>query len=151
MKALLQRVKEASVSVDDETIGVIGRGVLVFLGVAQGDTEAEAAFLADKVVNLRIFSDEAGHFNRSVKDTGGEVLVVSQFTLLADTRRGRRPSFTDAAAPEVARPLVDRFTDIISQTGLRVATGQFGAYMQVTLQNDGPVSLMLDSADRHRI
>ncbi|MBM2827291.1 MAG: D-tyrosyl-tRNA(Tyr) deacylase [Dehalococcoidia bacterium] len=146
MKALIQRVKEASVSVDGETVGSIGQGLLVFLGVARGDTEAEAASLVEKVVNLRIFSDDGGRFNLSIKDIGGEFLVVSQFTLLADTRRGRRPSFTDAAPPEVARPLVDRFTDMLSQTGLRVATGQFGAYMQVALHNDGPVTLMLDSA-----
>jgi D-aminoacyl-tRNA deacylase len=147
VKALLQRVKAASVSVNDDTIGNIGHGLVVFLGVARGDAEADAVALVDKLLNLRIFSDDSGRFNLSVKDVAGEVLVVSQFTLMADARKGRRPSFTDAAPPDDARPLVDRFSALLTEGGVRVATGSFGAYMQVKLQNDGPVTIMLDSSN----
>jgi D-tyrosyl-tRNA(Tyr) deacylase len=146
MRAVVQRVTRASVSVDGQVIGAIGPGLVVLLGVAHGDGEAEARWLAEKIANLRIFRDEAGKFNRSALDVGGEVLVISQFTLLADARRGRRPSFTEAALPEVAEPLVDRFTELIRQQGLRVDTGQFGAYMLVEIHNDGPVTLVLDRA-----
>ncbi|MBU0490687.1 MAG: D-tyrosyl-tRNA(Tyr) deacylase [Chloroflexi bacterium] len=146
MRALIQRVTRASVSVDDQVIGAIGPGLVILLGVAQGDTEAEAAWLALKIANLRIFADEAGRFNRSALDLAppGEMLVVSQFTLLGDARRGRRPDFISAAPPELAAPLVDCFADRLRQHGLRVAAGQFGAYMQVEIHNDGPVTLVLD-------
>lgn len=145
MKALVQRVLSAKVSVDDQVVGAIGPGLLVLLGVQQGDQEADARFLADRTVGLRIFSDEAGRFNLSLQDTGGAMLVVSQFTLLADTSRGRRPSFTNAAPPEVAAPLVDRFIECIQQAGITTASGRFGAHMVVSLENDGPVTLMLES------
>jgi len=144
MRAVVQRVKEASVSVEGEVVGEIGPGLVVLLGVREGDTEAEAAYLAQKIANLRIFPDRAGKFNLSALDVGGEVLVVSQFTLYADTRKGRRPSFVDAAPPEVAEPLVERFVELLRQTGLRVETGQFQAMMLVKIFNDGPVTIILE-------
>ena len=143
MRAVLQRVSKAEVSVDGAPIAQIGRGWLVLLGVGRNDTEAEARKLAEKVVRLRLFDDPEGKFNLSVQDVGGEVLVVSQFTLYADTSRGRRPSFVDAADPSVARRLVDRFADMVAAHGLRVATGRFGAHMDVMLHNDGPVTVCL--------
>ena len=145
MRALLQRVSHASVTVDGKVVGQIGQGLLVLLGVGQGDSEVQVKALADKIVYLRIFGDDEGKMNRSLLDIGGEVLVVSQFTLYADTRRGRRPSFTDAAPPSIAEPLVERFKDAIAAYGLTVADGIFGAYMQVELLNDGPVTIWLDS------
>ena len=145
MKALLQRVRRAQVTADEEVLGSIEMGLLVLLGVEQGDTEADALLLADKTARLRIFSDEAGRFNCSTLDVGGAMLVVSQFTLLADTRRGRRPSFSSAAPPDIAAPLVDRFAAALQTLGLEVATGRFGASMLVSLENDGPVTLMLES------
>lgn len=145
MKALIQRVRNARVVVDEEVVGSIGLGLLVFLGVERSDSEAEAVYLADRTAKLRIFPDEAGRFNRSALDVRGAVLVVSQFTLLADTRRGHRPSFTDAAPPEQAAPLVDRYTKTLRAVGLEVVTGRFGAHMLVSLENDGPVTLMLQS------
>lgn len=150
MRALVQRVTEASVEVDDEVIGSIGPGLLVLLGVSADDDEADAQYLVPKITNLRIFADEANRFNRSVTDAGGEVLVVSQFTLYADTRRGRRPDFTRAAPPELAERLYEHTVTLLRETGLTVATGRFQAYMQVKSQNDGPVTIMLDSGDRHR-
>ena len=143
MKALVQRVLSARVTGDDAVIGEIGPGLLVLLGVEQTDGEAEALHLADRTAKLRIFSDAEGRFNLSLLDTGGSALVVSQFTLMADTRRGHRPSFTDAAAPEQAAPLVDRYVDALRAAGPTVATGQFGAHMVVSLENDGPVTIML--------
>jgi len=145
MRALLQRVSRASVTVDGKVVGKIGRGLLVLLGVGMGNGEAQVKFLADKIVHLRIFGDDEGKMNRSLLDTGGEVLVVSQFTLYADMRRGRRPSFTNAAPPSIAEPLVERFKDAIAAYGLTVADGVFGAYMEVELLNDGPVTIWLDS------
>ena len=145
MRALLQRVSHASVTVDGQVVGHIGQGLLVLLGVGRDDSEVQVKALADKIVYLRIFGDDEGKMNRSLLDIGGEVLVVSQFTLYADTRRGRRPSFTDAAPPSVAEPLVERFKDAIAAYGLTVADGIFGAYMQVELLNDGPVTIWLDS------
>ena len=145
MRALLQRVSHASVTVDGKVVGQIGQGLLVLLGVGQGDSEVQVKALADKIVYLRIFGDDEGKMNRSLLDIGGEVLVVSQFTLYADTRRGRRPSFTDAAPPSIAEPLVERFKDAIAAYGLTIADGIFGAYMQVELLNDGPVTIWLDS------
>lgn len=146
MRALIQRVTEASVVVDGETISAIGNGLLILIGVGQGDTAAAAALLADKIVNLRIFSDAAGKFNLSLLDVGGAALVVSQFTLFADTRKGRRPSFVQAAPPEQAAPLVEQVCTFLRERGVIVATGRFGASMQVALVNHGPVTIWLDTA-----
>ncbi|GAI17377.1 unnamed protein product [marine sediment metagenome] len=145
MKALLQRVTSASVSVGGEVVGSIGRGLVAFIGVASGDTDKDARYLAQKIVNLRIFSDREERFNLSALDIGGELLLVSQFTLLADTRKGRRPSFTDAAPPAEAEELFQQFVDEVRASGLKVATGRFQQYMQVEIHNDGPVTIMLDS------
>ena len=148
MRILIQRVERASVGVDDETVSSIGPGLCVFLGVGKEDTEEDGAFLADKLLNLRIFPDESGRFSRSVMDTGGEILVVSQFTLYGDTRKGRRPSLTDAAGPEEAERLYRDFVDKLSlPDGPRVCTGTFQAYMKVSLVNDGPVTFLIDSAE----
>jgi D-tyrosyl-tRNA(Tyr) deacylase len=149
VKALLQRVSQASVSVDGEIVGSIGRGLVVFVGVADGDTEGDVRYLVQKMVDLRIFADEDSKFNLSVMDVRGELLLISQFTLLASTRKGRRPSFTDAASPELAEELFQRYVEQSSATGLRVATGRFQQSMQVEIHNDGPVTIMLDSRDRH--
>ena len=148
MKALLQRVTSASVSVAGEVVGRIDRGLVVFVGVASGDTEKDARYLAQKMVNLRIFSDQESRFNLSALDIGGELLLVSQFTLLADTRKGRRPSFTDAAPPAQAEELFQQFVGEVRATGLKVETGRFQQYMQVEIHNDGPVTIMLDSKDK---
>ncbi len=144
LRALVQRVKEARVAVDDRTVGEIGFGLLVFLGVRNGDTQREAAFLADKCAHLRVFCDESGKFNLSSLDMGAEILIVSQFTLYGDTRKGRRPSFVDAAPPDVSEPLYDRFVECVRGQGLRTETGVFGAMMEVILVNDGPVTLLLE-------
>ena len=148
MKALLQRVTGASVSVAGETVGEIGRGLVVFVGVASEDTEKDAQYLAQKAVNLRIFSDEAGKFNLSALDIDGELLVVSQFTLLADTRKGRRPSFIAAAPPAQAEGLFQQFVAQAGASGLKVETGRFQQYMQVEIHNDGPVTILLDSREK---
>ena len=148
MKALLQRVTGASVSVAGEVVGRIGRGVVVFVGVAGGDTEKDTQYLAQKIANLRIFSDEAGKFNLSVLDIKGELLLVSQFTLMADTRKGRRPSFVEAASPTQAEQLFEHLVEQARATGLRVETGRFQQYMQVEIYNDGPVTILLDSKDK---
>jgi len=145
MRALLQRVSRASVTVDEKVVGEISRGLLVLLGIGHGDSGAQVKTLSEKIVHLRIFEDEEGKMNRSLLDIGGEALVVSQFTLYADMRRGRRPGFTDAAPPAIAEPLVERFKEAIAAYGLKVAGGIFGAYMQVELLNDGPVTIWLDS------
>jgi D-aminoacyl-tRNA deacylase len=145
MRAVVQRVKEASVSVDGQVVGRIGPGLLVLLGVGVGDTDADAKTMADKVANLRIFADDQGQMNRSVLDVAGEVLVVSQFTLLGDARRGRRPSYVDAAPPEEANRLYERFVVETRARGLRVETGVFRAMMDVGLVNEGPVTILLDS------
>ncbi len=150
MRALVQRVTEASVEVNGSVVGSIGTGLLVLLGAATGDSTETAQKLADKVAGLRIFSDEQGKFNNSLLDIRGAALVVSQFTLLADTRKGRRPSFLDAAAPESAQELVMVFGMHLRSLSLAVATGIFGAHMRVALVNDGPVTIMLDSADWER-
>lgn len=150
MRALIQRVTEARVTVEAEIVGTIGAGYLVLLGVAQEDTPAEATQLAEKIANLRLFSDEAGKFNYSLLDVGGAALVVSQFTLFADTRKGRRPSFVQAAAPELAIPLIDHFCATLRSQGIAVSTGRFGAMMQVYLVNDGPVTVWLDTTDSQR-
>ena len=149
MRALVQRVAGASVSVEG-TVGRIGGGLVVFVGVGRDDDEADARYVVEKVANLRIFEDDDGRFNVSALDVSAELLVVSQFTLYADVRRGRRPSFTEAAAPEDAQPLFERTVELFRETGLRVETGRFQARMMVELRNDGPVTLMVDSAERHR-
>lgn len=147
MRVLLQRVSTASVVVDGMTTGAIGRGLLLLIGVTHDDSEAVEDRLADKIVKLRIFSDEAGLMNRSVLDVGGEILAVSQFTLYADARKGNRPSYTDAARPEQAAPAFDRFVGKLAlRLGKAVPTGVFGADMKVSLTNDGPVTIWLDSA-----
>jgi len=148
VKVLLQRVTGASVSVGGEEVGRIGRGLVVFVGVANGDTEKDVQYLVQKMVGLRIFADEEGRFNLSALDTKGELLVVSQFTLLADTRKGRRPSFIEAAPPEQAEALFEQFVEQARATGLKVETGRFQEYMQVEIQNDGPVTIMLDSREK---
>jgi D-tyrosyl-tRNA(Tyr) deacylase len=150
MRAVVQRVSQASVDVDGQVVGAIGRGFLVLLGVTHNDGEAEAAALARKIAGLRIFEDAAGKFNLALSDVGGAVLVVSQFTLYGDARKGRRPSFTAAARPEQAEPLCDRLVELLRGEGLPVQTGVFGAIMAVHLVNDGPVTLWLDTAELGR-
>jgi D-aminoacyl-tRNA deacylase len=145
MRAVVQRVSESSVAVGPEVVGHIGRGLLVLLGVAKTDTEKESDYLAEKIVNLRIFEDEGGRLNRSLIEVGGEMLVVSQFTLLADCRKGRRPSFTAAAEPELAARLYEHFVRQTAKLGIPVQTGRFQALMAVSLVNDGPVTLIIDS------
>jgi D-aminoacyl-tRNA deacylase len=144
MRALLQRVSHASVTVNGQIVGNIQRGFVVLLGVTYSDTEAEADWLAAKIAGLRLFEDSEGKMNLGLADVGGAVLVVSQFTLYGDARKGRRPSFTDAARPEQAEPLVQYFADQLRQQGLPVAMGHFGAHMLVEIHNDGPVTLMLE-------
>jgi D-tyrosyl-tRNA(Tyr) deacylase len=145
LRALLQRVSQASVTVDEQVVGEIGPGYLILLGVGQEDGEVQVKALVDKIVNLRVFADDEGKMNRSLLDVGGRALVVSQFTLYADTRKGRRPSFIDAAPPQLAEPLVERFKGALASYGVQVAGGIFGADMQVALVNNGPVTIWLDS------
>lgn len=150
MRIVVQRVNRACVAVDGEIVGSIKHGLLLLVGVAQGDTENDARRLAQKCAEMRIFPDEAGRFNLSLLDAGGEALVVSQFTLLANTRRGRRPSFAAAAAPEIAERLVESFSTALGDVGIAVQTGRFGAKMEVELVNDGPVTIVIDSAELER-
>lgn len=150
MRALIQRVTHASVLVAKLEVGRIGMGLVVLLGVAGGDLEEDANYLVDKLANLRIFADHQGRFNLSALDTNAELLVVSQFTLYADTRRGRRPSFIQAAGSEDAQRLYDYTVEACKKTGLKVATGRFQEHMKVRLENDGPVTILLDSTDRSR-
>ena len=145
MRAVVQRVSEAAVSVDGAVVGRCGRGLLALVGVAHGDDDTAVARLAAKVARLRVFEDDAGRFDRSIVDVAGSALVVSQFTLLADTTKGNRPSFTRAAPPELAEPLLERFADALRAEGVPVETGRFGARMTVSLVNDGPVTIVLDS------
>ncbi len=145
MRALIQRVTGASVSIGGETVGRIGQGLVVLLGITHDDNEQDCRFLADKVVNLRVFSDVEGKMNLSLLDVGGEALIISQFTLYGDSRKGRRPSYTEAAPPEKAIPLYEMFIGEVKNAGITVATGQFGADMQVNICNDGPVTLMVES------
>jgi len=144
VRAVIQRVRSASVAVDGAVVGAIDHGLLVLLGAGAGDTDADLTYVVDKLVNLRIFADEAGKMNRSVLDVGGGVLVVSQFTLYGDAAKGRRPSFIDAARPEVAIPLYEAFLAALAAHAVPVASGEFGADMQVALINDGPVTLTLE-------
>ena len=149
MRALVQRVSKASVAVG-EVVGQIEKGLVVFIGVSRDDEEEDAHYVVEKVVNLRIFDDEAGRFNISALDSSAHLLVISQFTLYANVRKGRRPSFTDAATPEEAEVLFERTVALFREIGLQVETGRFRQRMVVDVQNDGPVTIMVDSADRHR-
>jgi D-tyrosyl-tRNA(Tyr) deacylase len=144
MRALLQRVSTASVTVEHKVISRIGNGLVVLLGIGHSDGEKQAIFLAEKIANLRIFEDAQGKTNLSLLDVKGEAIVVSQFTLYADARKGRRPSFTDAALPDVAEPLVDQFVELLRGHGVPTQTGEFGAHMQVEIHNDGPVTIWLE-------
>ena len=144
MRALIQRVKSGKVSVAGRTIAEINHGMVILLGVGPQDDEKNAAFLAEKIATLRIFEDREGKFNLSILDIGGTTLVVSQFTLYADTRKGRRPSFTQAASPELAEPLVEKFASLLRQQGIPTQTGVFGAHMLVEIENDGPVTIWLE-------
>jgi D-aminoacyl-tRNA deacylase len=147
MRIVIQRVIQASVSVEGKSVASIGRGLLILLGIGPGDGQSEADFLAEKCAVLRIFEDDAGKTNLSIRDIRGEALVVSQFTLYADSRKGRRPSFTEAAAPEIAEPLVHSFAQRLNALGVPTQTGSFGAHMRVELVNDGPFTLVLESSD----
>jgi D-tyrosyl-tRNA(Tyr) deacylase len=151
MRAVIQRVREGRVSVDGEIRGAIGVGLVILLGAGHGDGEAEANWLADKIANLRIFPDTEGKTNLSALDVGGEALIISQFTLYADCRKGRRPSFVDAAPPDLAAPLVEHFSERLRQTGIqRVESGEFGAMMLVEIHNDGPFTIVLDTDELRR-
>lgn len=145
MRAVVQRASRASITIDGKTTAAIGPGLVILLGIRASDTANEAKWLLDKIVNLRIFEDPDGKMNVSLADTGGEMLIVSQFTLYGDCRKGRRPGFSDAAPPAIAEPLYNRFIEMAEESGLRVATGVFQAAMQVELVNDGPVTLLVDS------
>jgi D-tyrosyl-tRNA(Tyr) deacylase len=148
LKAILQRVTKASVTVENEVVGKIGPGLVILIGIARDDTEKDATYLADKIINLRIFADKARKFNLSSLEAGADILIISQFTLLADSRKGRRPSFEAAASPEMAERLVNFFTDRVSSTDLNVQTGRFQQHMIVEIYNDGPVTIVLDSRDK---
>jgi len=148
MKVVVQRAKDASVKVEDETIGKITNGLVILVGVTHEDTVEDAKYLVNKVTNLRIFEDKDGKMNLSLKDVGGSVLSISQFTLYADTRKGRRPSFVKAASPEQANDLYEQFNEMIEREGVTVETGKFGAMMDVQLTNVGPVTIILDSVDK---
>ena len=144
MRVVLQRVARGQVSVEGRTVAEIGHGVVILLGIGPSDGEEQASYLVEKIANLRIFEDEQGKINRSLLEVGGAAIVVSQFTLYADTRKGRRPSFTDAALPEIARPLVDRFAEMLNTLGVPTQTGEFGAHMLVKIDNEGPVTIWLE-------
>jgi D-tyrosyl-tRNA(Tyr) deacylase len=149
VRAVIQRVTKAAVSVEGRAVGAISSGLVILLGIREGDTEAQAAWLAHKIAGLRIFADEHGKFNRSLLDVAGAALVISQFTLYGDAQKGLRPSFSDAARPEIAEPLVECFIAHLRAEGVRVETGIFGAMMLVEIHNDGPVTISLDTADYH--
>ncbi|HDP98243.1 MAG TPA: D-tyrosyl-tRNA(Tyr) deacylase [bacterium] len=147
MRIVVQRVSSGAVKINDKTVGKIGNGLVILLGIKNEDTEADARFLAEKCVNLRIFTDENNKFNLSALDVGAELLVISQFTLYGDTRKGRRPSFIEAAPPEISQPLYEKFVYYCRQSGLEVATGEFGAMMLVEINNQGPVTLIVESKE----
>ena len=149
MRALIQRVSSASLTVGGNEVSSIGKGLVVFLGIGHGDSKEEAVYLSEKIANLRIFSDDEGRFNLSAIDTSSDILLVSQFTLYADTRKGRRPSFVGAASPEIAEPLMTQMAELLRQLNLSVSTGVFQAHMMVNLINDGHATFMIDSNDRH--
>jgi len=151
MRAVIQRVREAAVAVDDQTVGAIGIGLMILVGIAHDDQEEDARWLAQKIATLRIFEDAAGKFNLSALDIGASALVVSQFTLYADARRGRRPDFIAAARPEIAEPLIERLVALLREQGLRVETGKFQARMLVKISNDGPVTIILDSPPKDSV
>jgi D-tyrosyl-tRNA(Tyr) deacylase len=144
MRAVIQRVTHGKVSVEGRDVAEIGPGLVILLGIGPADTEAVVRTMVEKIATLRIFEDQEGKINRSVLDVGGQAIVVSQFTLYADTRKGRRPSFTDAAPPELARPLVERFAQLLAEQGVPTQTGEFGAHMLVEIANDGPVTIWLE-------
>ncbi|MFP7169628.1 D-aminoacyl-tRNA deacylase [Terribacillus sp. 7520-G] len=148
MKVVAQLAKEASVTVREEVIGKIGKGFMLLVGITHGDTEADLDYIVNKLIHLRVFEDADGKMNESLLQTGGEILSISQFTLYADTRKGRRPSFTDAAKPDAAKKLYERFNQKLREAGIHVETGEFGAHMDVQLINEGPVTIILDSSDR---
>ncbi|WP_138415601.1 D-aminoacyl-tRNA deacylase [Aquibacillus sediminis] len=148
MKAVIQKAKQASVAVEGETVGEIDKGLVILLGVTHEDTEEDANYLVNKIINLRIFEDDAGKMNLSLKDVAGSLLSISQFTLYGDCRKGRRPNFMAAAKPEPAKTLYETFNRLVSEQGVHVETGQFGEMMDVNLTNDGPVTLIIDSSDR---
>ena len=145
MRAVLQRVSSGRVTINGRAVAEIGRGLVILLGIGPRDSQEQARFLAEKIANLRIFEDNQEKMNLSVRDVNGQALVVSQFTLYADTRKGRRPSFTDAAPPDLARPLVDYFTQLLNTLGISTQTGEFGAHMLVEIHNDGPVTILLEA------
>lgn len=148
MRVVLQRVSSASVTVDDQELGAIAQGYMLLVAIQDADTEAELDYLVRKIIGLRVFEDEAGKMNLSIQDVGGSILSISQFTLYADTRRGNRPSFTDAGAPAYAEKMYDQFNTKLAATGLTVATGEFGADMKVSLVNDGPVTIIFDTDNK---
>ena len=150
MRALVQRASKASVTIADEVVGRIGQGLVILLGISRGDADEDADYIVGKVLNLRIFGDAEGRFDRSALNTGAELLIISQFTLYGDTRKGRRPSFTEAAPPADAELLFERTLSLFRESDLKVRTGRFQAHMVVSIDNDGPVTLMVDSADRQR-
>lgn len=149
MRAVIQRVRNASVRINGRTYASINAGLAVLVGVAHGDSDQDIAYMADKIANLRILADDTGHMNRSVRDVGGDILLISQFTLIADTRKGRRPSFTGAEAPELASELIGNLACTLANTGINVQTGKFQADMDVELINQGPVTIIIDSQQRH--
>ena len=148
MRVVIQRVSGARVLVDGKVTGRIGKGLMILAGIANGDTKTDIRWMAEKCMHLRIFENDAGKFHYSLMDVQGEILAVSQFTLFADCRRGRRPGFTDAAPPEIAAPLFDSFVDILRDSGITVATGIFGAAMEVEIHNSGPVTILIDSKEK---
>jgi len=148
MRVVVQKVTEASVAVDEEIIGEIGVGFMLLVGIGKGDTQEDVHYLARKVSNLRVFEDEEGKMNRTLKDVGGAILSISQFTLFADTKKGNRPSFTNAAAPETGEAYYQAFNELLRTEGLTVASGKFGAHMSVRLNNDGPVTILIDSKNK---
>ncbi len=148
MKSVIQRVSQASVTIDDVVVGEIQKGFMILLGITHTDTEKDVKWMVDKIAGLRVFEDENGKMNLSLEDVGGELLIVSQFTLYGDARKGRRPSFIDAARPEKAIPLYEKFVEMAMEKGVKVATGEFGADMKVSLINDGPVTLIVDSPEK---